>query len=152
MANVISNVFKEELLKGNHDFDGGATYKLALYTSSKTATASDPTAYNSTNEQSDTGTYSAGGGTLSNPAVTGGSSASTAYVDFDDVSFTTATITARYAQIYRSDGSAPTNNSVCVLDFGGNFSTTSGTFTVQFPTGGTSTAILRLAQEFKWRL
>ena len=138
MANVISNVFKQELLKGNHDFDGGATYKIALYTSSKTATASDPTAYN-------TGTYAAGGGTLANASVTGGSSATTAFADFDDVSFTSATITARYAQIYRSDGSAPTNNSVCVLDFGGNFTTTSGTFTIQFPSAGTSTAILRLA-------
>mgnify|MGYP003137078016 CR=1 FL=1 len=130
MANVISNVFKQELLKGNHDFDGGATYKIALYTSSKTATASDPTAYNTTNEQANTGTYAAGGGTLANASVTGGSS---------------ATITARYAQIYRSDGSAPTNNSVCVLDFGGNFTTTSGTFTIQFPSASTSTAILRLA-------
>ena len=46
MANVISDVFKEELLKGNHDFDGGATYKIALYTSSKTVSVSDPTSYN----------------------------------------------------------------------------------------------------------
>jgi|TARA_R100000995_G_C3478208_1_gene122229 hypothetical protein len=145
MANVISNVFKQELLKGSHDFDGGATYKIALYTSSKTATASDPTAYNTTNEQANTGTYAAGGGTLANAAVTGGSSATTAFVDFDDISFTSATITARYAQIYRSDGSAPTNNSVCMLDFGGDFSTTSGTFTIQFPSAGTSTAILRLS-------
>ena len=65
--------------------------------------------------------------------------------DFDDTSFTSATFTARYAQIYRSDGSAPTNNSVLVLDFGGDFTATSGTFTIQFPSAGTSTAVLRLA-------
>ena len=144
MANVISNVFKEELLKGNHDFDGGATYKIALFTSSKTVSGSDPTAFSTTNEISGTG-YTSGGATLANPSVTGGSSASTAFVDFDDVSFTSASFTARFAQIYRSDGSAPTNNSVLVLDFGGDFTATSGTFTIQFPSAGTSTAVLRLA-------
>ena len=145
MANVISNVFKEELLKGNHDFDGGATYKLALYTSSKTVSASDPTAYNTTNQVADGNGYSTGGATLANPSVTGGSSASTAFVDFDDVSFTSASFTARFAQIYRSDGSAPTNNSVLVLDFGGDFTATNGTFTIQFPAADTSNAVLRLA-------
>ena len=145
MANVISNVFKEELLKGNHDFDGGATYKLALYTSSKTVSASDPTAYNTTNQVANGNGYTTGGATLANPSVTGGSSASTAFVDFDDVSFTSASFTARFAQIYRSDGSAPTNNSVLVLDFGGDFTATNGTFTIQFPAADTSNAVLRLA-------
>jgi hypothetical protein len=108
--------------------------------------ASDPTAFNTTNEVSTSGTnYTSGGATLANPSVTGGSSASTAFVDFDDVSFTDATFTAKFAQIYRSDGSAPTNNSVLVLDFGGDFTATSGTFTIQFPSAGTSTAVLRLA-------
>ena len=144
MANVISNVFKEELLKGNHDFDGGATYKIALFTSSKTVSGSDPTAFSTTNEISGTG-YTSGGATLANPSVTGGSSASTAFVDFDDVSFTSASFTARFAQIYRSDASAPTNNSVLVLDFGGDFTATNGTFTIQFPAADTSNAVLRLA-------
>ena len=147
MANVISNVFKEELLKGNHDFDGGATYKLALFTSSKTVSASDPTAFNTTNEVSTSGTnYTSGGATLANPSVTGGSSASTAFVDFDDVSFTSATFTARYAQIYQSSGGAASgNNSVLVLDFGGDFTATAGTFTIQFPANDSSNAILRLS-------
>jgi|TARA_R110000824_G_scaffold400326_1_gene607598 hypothetical protein len=147
MANVISNVFKDQLLKGNHDFQsGGDTYKIALYTSSKTATASDPTVYNTTNESSGTG-YTAAGNTLTNNGVTGGSSATTAYVDFTDTSWTTVTVTARYAQIYQSSGAAASASasSVCVLDFGGNFTTTAGTFTIQFPAAGTSTAILRLA-------
>ena len=148
MANVISNVFKEELLKGNHDFDGGATYKLALFTSSKTVSASDPTAFNTTNEVSASGTnYTSGGSTLANPSVTGGSSASTAFIDFQDTSWTTATITARYALIYQSSGGAASASAgaVCWLDFGGDFATTAGTFTIQFPAAGTSTAIIRLS-------
>jgi len=143
MANVISDVFKEELLKGNHDFDGGATYKIALYTSSKTVSVSDPTSYNTTNQISGTN-YTAGGNTLANPAV--GRSGSTSFVDFDDTSWTTATFTARYAQIYQSSGGAASgNNSVLVLDFGGDFTATAGTFTIQFPANDSSNAILRLS-------
>ena len=143
MANVISDVFKEELLKGNHDFDGGATYKIALYTSSKTVSVSDPTSYNTTNQISGTN-YTAGGNTLANPAV--GRSGSTSFVDFDDTSWTTATFTARYAQIYQSSGGAASgNNSVLVFDFGADFTPTAGTFTIQFPANDSSNAILRLS-------
>ena len=143
MANVISDVFKEELLKGNHDFDGGATYKIALFTSSKTVSVSDPTSYNTTNQISGTN-YTAGGNTLANPAV--GRTGSTSFVDFDATSWTTATFTARYAQIYQSSGGAASgNNSVLVLDFGGDFTATAGTFTIQFPANDSSNAILRLS-------
>ena len=143
MANVISDVFKEELLKGNHDFDGGATYKIALFTSSKTVSVSDPTSYNTTNQISGTN-YTAGGNTLANPAV--GRTGSTSFVDFDDTSWTTATFTAAFAQIYQSSGGAASgNNSVLVLDFGGNFTATAGTFTIQFPANDSSNAILRLS-------
>ena len=143
MANVISDVFKEELLKGNHDFDGGTTYKIALYTSSKTVSVSDPTSYNTTNQISGTN-YTAGGNTLANPAV--GRTGSTSFVDFDDTSWTTATFTARFAQIYQSSGGAASgNNSVLVLDFGGDFTATAGTFTIQFPANDSSNAILRLS-------
>jgi len=146
MANVISNVFKDQLLKGNHNFTtSGDTYKIALYTSSRTAAATD-TVYDTTNEASGTG-YTAAGNTLSKNGVTGGSSASTAFVDFDDTSWTTVTVTAQYALIYQSSGAAATASAsaVCWLDFGGNFSTTAGTFTIQFPAAGTSTAIIRLS-------
>ena len=146
MANIISNVFKDQLLKGNHNFQsGGDTYKLALYTSSRTAAATDAV-FNTTNESSGTG-YTSGGNTLVNAGVTGGASATTAFIDFNDTSFTTATITARCAQIYQSSGSAASANldSVCILDFGGDFTTVAGTFTIQFPAAGTSTAIIRLA-------
>ena len=146
MANIISNVFKDQLLKGNHNFQsGGNTYKLALYTSSRTAAATD-TVFDTTNEASGTN-YDSGGNTLTNNGVTGGASATTAFIDFQDTSFATVTVTARFAQIYQSSGGAnsASANAVCWLDFGGDFTTTAGTFTIQFPAAGTSTAIIRLA-------
>ena len=146
MANAICNVFKDQLLKGNHNFQsGGNTYKIALYTASRTAAATD-TGYDATNIASGTG-YTAAGNTLTNNGVTGGASASTAYIDFADTSWTTVTVTARYALIYQSAGGAATASAgaVCWLDFGGAFSTTAGTFTIQFPAAGTSTAIVRLS-------
>ena len=149
MANIISNVFKDQLLKGNHNFQsGGDTYKLALYTSSRTAAATD-SVYDTTNEAANASGsgYSAGGNTLVNSGVTGGSSATTAFIDFNDTSFTTVSTTAKFALIYQSSGGANTAsaNAVCWLDFGGDFTTTAGTFTIQFPAAGTSTAIIRLA-------
>ena len=149
MANIINSVFKDQLLKGNHNFQsGGDTYKIALYTSSRTIAATD-SVYNTTNEAANASGsgYSAAGNTLTNNGVTGGSSATTAYVDFADSSWTSVSTTARYALIYQSSGGAntATANAVCWLDFGGNFSTTAGTFTVQFPAAGTSTAVIRLS-------
>ena len=154
MANVICNVFKEHLLKGNHNFSssGGNTYKIALYTSSKTVSASAVTGYNTTNEAANsTGSgYTAAGNTLTNSGVTGSSSTSTCFADFADSSWTTVSTTARYALIYQASGGAATagaatDSAVCVLDFGGDFTTSAGTFTVQFPTADTSNAIIRLS-------
>ena len=92
MANVICNVFKEHLLKGNHNFSSssGDTYKLALYTSSKTVSASAITGYNTTNEATNASGsgYTAAGNTLTNNGVTGSSSTSTVFADFADTSFT----------------------------------------------------------------
>ena len=81
-----------------------------------------------------------GGGSLTRVDPT--TSGTTAFTDFDDISFTTATITAKGALIYNSSAS---NKAVCVLDFGGNKTSTSGTFTVQFPTASSSAAIIRIA-------
>lgn len=132
--------FKVELLQGVHDFTAstGDAFKLALYTSSATLDAST-TAYTSSNEVANSGTYSAGGGALTN--VTPTSTGTTAFTDFSDVSFTSATITARGALIYNSTNS---NKAVCVLDFGGDKTSTSGTFTVQFPAFDASNAIIRI--------
>ena len=133
--------FKVELLQGLHNFtaSSGNAFKLALYTSSATLGAST-TAYSATNEVGDSGTYTAGGGTLTN--ITPTSSGTTALTDFDDISFTSATITARGALIYNSTNS---NRAVIVLDFGGDKISTAGTFTIQFPAATAADAIIRIS-------
>ena len=145
ISQAVCNVFKQELLKGNHDFDGGATYYIALYTSSATLGATT-TAYATANEvQNSSGAaYQAGGQALTGASVTGGSGVSTAFVDFNDVSWTSASFTANGALIYRQDGGAPTNDAVVVLAFGGDFTASNGTFTVQFPTAGGGSELIRL--------
>jgi len=133
--------FKQELLEGVHDFQsGGNTFKLALYTNSASFDAST-TAYTVTNEVGDSGTYAAGGGTLTNVNPT--TSGTTAFTDFADLSFTSATITARGALIYND--TAAGDPSVVVLDFGSDKTSTSGTFTIVFPTADASNAIIRIA-------
>ena len=133
--------FKVELLQGVHNFTAstGDVFKLALYTSSATLGAST-TAYSATNEVANSGTYSAGGGTLTN--ITPTASGTTALTDFDDLSFTSATITARGALIYNSSDS---DKAVAVLDFGGDKISTAGTFTIQFPAATSSDAIIRIS-------
>lgn len=136
--------FKQELLEGKHDFQsGGHTFKLALYTSSATLDATT-TDYSTTNEVTGTG-YTAGGGTLSNIAPT--TSGTTAFTDFGDLTFSTATITANGALIYNTTtgGGSSTTDSVIVLAFGGDKTSTAGDFTVQFPTADASNAIIRIA-------
>ena len=137
--------FKDELLEGVHDFrsSGGDTFKIALYTSSATLDATT-TAYSATNEVANSGSYSAGGGALTNISPT--TSGTTAFTDFDDISFTSATITARGALIYNSTPTHTyTNPAVAVLDFGGDKISTAGTFTIQFPAATSTEAIIRIS-------
>jgi VCBS repeat-containing protein len=133
--------FKVELLQGVHNFTNstGDVFKLALYTSSATLDATT-TAYSSSNEVANSGTYSSGGGSLTN--VTPTSTGTTAFTDFSDLSFTSATITARGALIYNSSDSS---KAVAVLDFGSDKTSTDGTFTIQFPTADASSAIIRIS-------
>jgi len=136
--------FKQELLEGKHDFrTSGHTFNIALFTSSATLDAST-TDYSTTNEVSGTG-YSAGGQALTNVDPT--TSGTTAFCDFADETFSTATITARGAMIYNTTtaGSPGTTDSVVVLDFGGDKTSTAGDFTIQFPTADASNAIIRIA-------
>lgn len=137
--------FKQELLEAKHDFvaSGGHTFKLALFTSSATLDSST-TDYATTNEVSGTG-YSAGGSALTNVNPT--TSGTTAFTDFDDLTFSTATITANGALIYNTttDGGSGTTDAVCVLAFGGDKTSTAGDFTIQFPTADASNAIIRIA-------
>ena len=137
--------FKDQLLEGAHDFrsSGGDTFKLALYTSSANLDATTTT-YSATNEVGNSGSYSAGGGTLTNISPT--TSGTTAFTDFDDISFTSATITARGALIYNTTPAHTfTNPTVAVLDFGSDKSSSAGTFTIQFPSATASDAIIRIA-------
>jgi hypothetical protein len=141
--------FKKELLEAVHNFllSGGDTFKLALYAissggkSSTTATlGASTTAFTTLGEVASSGSYVTGGGSLTR--IDPASSGTTGYTDFADVSFTTATITARGALIYNSSDS---NKAVCALDFGGNKTSTAGTFAIAFPAAAASTAIIRIA-------
>jgi hypothetical protein len=141
-GNFLCTSFKKELLEGIHDFrnSGGDDFKLALYDNSASFTAAT-TAYTATNEVAASGSYVAGGGSLTRVDPT--TSGTTAFTDFADISFTSATITAYGALIYND--TAAGNPTVCVLDFGGAKTSTSGTFTVIFPVADASTAIIRIA-------
>lgn len=140
-GNFMCTSFKKELLEGVHNFknSGGNTFKLAMYTNSASFDAST-TAYTTSNEVSGTG-YSAGGGSLTrvDPATSG----TTAFTDFDDLTFSSSTITARGALIYNDTASG--DPTVVVLDFGSDKSSSSGDFTIQFPTANSSSAIIRIA-------
>ena len=137
--------FKKELLEGVHNFknSGGSTFKIALFTSSASLDAST-TAYSTSNEVTGTG-YSAGGNTLTRVDPT--TSGTTAFTDFADSTFSTATITANGALIYNTTtgGGSGTTDSVIVLAFGGDKTSTAGDFTIQFPTADASNAIIRIA-------
>jgi|TARA_R110000787_G_scaffold92732_3_gene194804 hypothetical protein len=127
-------------MEGTHNFksSGGDSLKVALYTSSATINATT-TAYSATNEISGTN-YSSGGAALTNVSPT--TTSTIAFVDFSDVSWTTASFTARGALIYNSTDS---NKAIAVLDFGADYTVTAGTFTIVWPAASSSAAILRIA-------
>jgi hypothetical protein len=133
------------LLDGDHNISAD-TLKLALYTNAATLDA-NTSAYSASDEVGNSGSYSAGGGTLANANVSltkTNATASTAFVDFDNLSFTSATISAQAALIYNTS-SVNVNASIAVLDFGGVKTSTNGTFTIQFPTNDATNAILRIS-------
>jgi hypothetical protein len=141
-GNFMCTSFKKELLFGAHDLANGAdTLKLALYDNNASFTAAT-SAYTATNEVS-----GAGGGTLTN--VDPSSSGTTALTDFADLTFSTATITARGALIYNTTPNTTsislTNPTLVVLDFGADKTSTAGDFTIVFPTADASNAIIRIA-------
>ena len=133
--------FKKELLEGVHNFknSGGNDFKLALYTSSASLDAST-TAYTTSNEASGTN-YTAKGASLTR--VDPSTSGTTALTDFADLTFSNASVTARGCLIFNDTASG--DPAVCVLDFGGDKTSTAGDFTIQFPTAYSSNAIIRIA-------
>lgn len=136
ITQAVCTSFKEELLNKEHDLDTD-TFKIALYTEDATLGAGT-TAYTTTEEISGTG-YSAGGATLTGGGIA--TDGTTAFVDFADPSWAGATFTARGALIYNSSNS---NKAVCVLDFSDNFTASSETFSIGFPTADLSNALIRL--------
>ena len=143
ITSAICTSFKQEILVGTHNFTAtsGDTFKIALYTSSATLGAGT-TAYSTSNEiTNSSGTaYTAGGATLT--SVTPTTSGTTAFCDFADVSYTSASFTANGALIYNDDQS---DKAVAVIAFGGDKTVSSGTFTIQYPTADATNAIIRIA-------
>ena len=139
ITSAIATSFKQEILVEGHNLTNGAdSIKLALYTSSATMGAAT-TAYSTSQEVSGTN-YSAGGSALTN--VTPATSGTTAVCDFADLTFGTATVTARGCLMYNSTNS---NKALCAIDFGGDKTSTAGDFTVVFPSPTATGAIIRLA-------
>ena len=149
ISSAICDTFKEELMKGGHNFNtsggtpAGNAFKIALYDNSATM-GSTTTVYSASDEVSGSG-YSAGGNALTNTGVA--KSTSTTYTDFSDTSWTSASFTANGCLIYNTTAVTgfTTNRAVCVIAFGGDKTVSSGTFTIQFPTNDSSSAIIRLS-------
>jgi hypothetical protein len=127
--------FKAELYEGIHDLVDD-TIKIALYTANADLTAAT-TVYGSDQEITGTG-YTAGGNTLTGATVR--SSGTTAYVSFDNTSWTDASFTCRGALIYNA---SKANRSVAVLNFGSDKTVVSGTFEIEFPTNDANSALIR---------
>jgi hypothetical protein len=141
-TNAICNSFKKELLEATHNFKnpGGNTFKLAMYTNSA-ALGKSTTSFTTGGQVTSPSGYTSGGKALVNVGTS--LATNTAITDFADLSFTGVTLTARGALIYND--TATGDPGVAVLDFGGDKTATSGTFTIQFPAFTTSAAILRIA-------
>lgn len=149
ITSAICTSFKKELLDGIHSFlaTGGDTYKIALIKAQASqagtygaATTNYSDVTGNPDELGATGGYTTGGNTLTNIDPT--SSGTTAFIDFSDTSWTSATFTTRGCIIYNTSES---NKAVMVIDFGADFSVSGGTFEIQFPTADATNAILRIA-------
>jgi hypothetical protein len=149
IGSVLTNSFKTELLKGLHSFDtsgatpAGSVFKIALYNSSADL-GTTTTVYTTTEELATATGYTRPGNTLVNTGV--GISTVTSYTDFTDTSWTSASFTARGCLIYNSSSitGLTLNAAVCSIDFGGDKTVSSGTFTIQFPANDSSNAIIRI--------
>ena len=148
ITSAICSSFKQELLQCKHNFasSGGHTFKLALFTSSASLGAST-TDYSTSNEITKTSVtaYTAGGATLTRSGV--GLTGTTAFTDFGDVTYTSASFTANGAMIYNTTtaGGSGTTDAVAIIAFGGDKTASNGTFKIEFPTNDATAAIIRLA-------
>jgi|TARA_R110001606_G_scaffold274224_1_gene422746 hypothetical protein len=142
ITSAVCNSFKVEILKAIHNFTvtSGNTFNLALYTSSATLNKST-TAYTTSNEVATASGYTAKGKAL--VSATPVLSTDTAVCDFGNISWTSASFTARGCLIFND--SATGDPAVCAIDFGGDKTVTSGTFTIEFPAPSAGTAIIGIA-------
>lgn len=135
MASLVYNDFKESIFNGSIDLDSD-TIKCALVTSSYTPDKDAHDFFDDvTNEVSATG-YTAGGATLANKAVTQDNTNDLAKWDADDPSWAASTITARGAVVYKSTGTAGTSRLICYIDFGQDYTSANGTFSIVFSSSG----------------
>jgi hypothetical protein len=145
ISQAMCTSFKVQLLSGAQNFNTGTTksYKIALFTNTATLSAATTTYSGATSGEVTNGNgYTTGGKTLVVSQVpTDGGSGTTAFIDFDDVTWTAATITAAGALIYNSTD----DTAVAVLDFGGDKTSTNGNFTISFPAATNTAAIIRIA-------
>lgn len=143
ISQAMCTSFKVGILDGTFNFNTGTSqvFKIALYTSSATIGATT-TAYTTSGEVTGSTGYTAGGNTLTISQVPT-STGTTAWLDFADTTWSSASITARGAMIYLANGT--TNPAVAVLDFGSDKTSTDGDFTIIFPTADSSSAIIRIA-------
>ena len=149
IASVLQDSFKEQLLGGYHSFNAsgdtpaGSAFKIALYTSSADLTTTT-TVYLTSGEVASGGGYTTAGEALTNTGVA--KSTVTSYTDFSNVSWISASFTARGCMIYNSStiSGLTANSTVCTIDFGGDKTVSSGTFTIQFPANDSSNAIIRI--------
>jgi len=135
MADVIYNSFKQKIMNGSIDLDTD-TIKVALVTSSYTPNQDTHDFFDDvTNEVTGTG-YTAGGGALDNKAVTADTTDNEGVFDADDETWSTSTITARGAVLYKDTGTASTSPLICYIDFGADKSSSAGNFTVSWAAEG----------------
>ena len=139
ITQAMCDSFKVQLLNGAQNFSAD-TFKIALYTSAATL-SNATTAYTTSNEVANGGGYTTGGNTLT-VSQTPTSTGNVAFISFANSSWSNATITAAGALIYNNSKS---NSAVAALSFGGDKTSTSGTFTVIFPTPDATSAIIRIA-------
>ena len=129
--------FKKDVMLGLHDLDSD-TIKIALYTSSATLNATTDT-YTTSNEVANGNGYTTGGVTLANASVI--ENGTSGCFDADNPEWTSASFTARGALIYNdTDG----DRAIAVLDFGGDFTVSSGTFRIVFTAQTANNAIIRI--------
>jgi len=139
ITQAMCDSFKVQILNGQQNFSAN-TYKLALYSSSASL-SNATTTYSNVNEVTGSTGYTEGGNTLS-VTVAPTSTGNVAYLSFANSSWTAATITAAGALIYNNTYA---NAAVAVLSFGGDKTSTAGTFSVIFPTADANNAIIRIA-------